>query len=184
MIRRPPRSTLFPYTTLFRSLNAVFLDGNPGSDIPAILNGYTRFKITAFSLDDPQSGYAKLYRLLTGQFAAQKAGLGELHKLPALSSRERVTDFMDLINQILAGVSEVKSDTTKIQSYAEKILSILEKGPPPQSTPERPQNLPPWMPPAYFIGREKELRALCEGLAAPGNALAVVQPQIIHGEGG
>src|SRR3712207_8758132 len=24
MIRRPPRSTLFPYTTLFRSLNAVF----------------------------------------------------------------------------------------------------------------------------------------------------------------
>src|SRR2546427_7367312 len=25
MIRRPPRSTLFPYTTLFRSLGAVFL---------------------------------------------------------------------------------------------------------------------------------------------------------------
>src|SRR2546425_4628026 len=25
MIRRPPRSTLFPYTTLFRSLNAVAL---------------------------------------------------------------------------------------------------------------------------------------------------------------
>src|SRR2546421_8435088 len=31
MIRRPPRSTLFPYTTLFRSYNlarAVFVDGN------------------------------------------------------------------------------------------------------------------------------------------------------------
>src|SRR3712207_8393068 len=26
MIRRPPRSTLFPYTTLFRSLEAVALD--------------------------------------------------------------------------------------------------------------------------------------------------------------
>ena len=26
MIRRPPRSTLFPYTTLFRSLATVFLD--------------------------------------------------------------------------------------------------------------------------------------------------------------
>src|SRR3712207_7263925 len=26
MIRRPPRSTLFPYTTLFRSLNLPFLD--------------------------------------------------------------------------------------------------------------------------------------------------------------
>src|SRR2546422_3130808 len=29
MIRRPPRSTLFPYTTLFRSLNAR-LNGLPG----------------------------------------------------------------------------------------------------------------------------------------------------------
>src|SRR5256884_5585172 len=28
MIRRPPRSTLFPYTTLFRSLSFVRLDGS------------------------------------------------------------------------------------------------------------------------------------------------------------
>src|SRR2546430_11915359 len=28
MIRRPPRSTLFPYTTLFRSMYAEFLRGN------------------------------------------------------------------------------------------------------------------------------------------------------------
>src|SRR2546425_13200313 len=27
MIRRPPRSTLFPYTTLFRSLNGILSDG-------------------------------------------------------------------------------------------------------------------------------------------------------------
>src|SRR5438132_6325002 len=33
MIRRPPRSTLFPYTTLFRS----FLDGD-GSDCPEFMN--------------------------------------------------------------------------------------------------------------------------------------------------
>src|SRR3712207_8286109 len=29
MIRRPPRSTLFPYTTLFRSFNLRFLKLNP-----------------------------------------------------------------------------------------------------------------------------------------------------------
>src|SRR5438477_9016262 len=29
MIRRPPRSTLFPYTTLFRSINAFALPGGP-----------------------------------------------------------------------------------------------------------------------------------------------------------
>src|SRR2546428_13677360 len=33
MIRRPPRSTLFPYTTLFRSLKA-HSDGNGASFIP------------------------------------------------------------------------------------------------------------------------------------------------------
>src|SRR3712207_9340562 len=31
MIRRPPRSTLFPYTTLFRSRNLARTDGSAGS---------------------------------------------------------------------------------------------------------------------------------------------------------
>src|SRR5687768_17724885 len=50
MLRRPPRSTLFPYTTLFRSLgNAVggpirlnqnfFVDGENNSDLAALPNG-------------------------------------------------------------------------------------------------------------------------------------------------
>src|SRR3712207_8364371 len=38
MIRRPPRSTLFPYTTLFRSLDTIQVDYcTPLSDIGAIL---------------------------------------------------------------------------------------------------------------------------------------------------
>src|SRR5256885_4157650 len=36
MIRRPPRSTLFPYTTLFRSPSSVFDAGAPTAD-PALL---------------------------------------------------------------------------------------------------------------------------------------------------
>src|SRR3712207_8879227 len=32
MIRRPPRSTLFPYTTLFRSELRIDLDPQPGTD--------------------------------------------------------------------------------------------------------------------------------------------------------
>src|SRR2546430_12077565 len=39
MIRRPPRSTLFPYTTLFRSR----------------LRGQRRVNVTAVSVDDPQA---------------------------------------------------------------------------------------------------------------------------------
>src|SRR5256885_8826411 len=35
MIRRPPRSTLFPYTTLFRSIPAISTDLSPGCAQPA-----------------------------------------------------------------------------------------------------------------------------------------------------
>src|SRR3712207_8966470 len=43
MIRRPPRSTLFPYTTLFRSeLIKPTFDGPPGSDVSAHLVGQAR----------------------------------------------------------------------------------------------------------------------------------------------
>src|SRR2546430_8017734 len=37
MIRRPPRSTLFPYTTLFRSAGHVRDDGRPGGEARAAL---------------------------------------------------------------------------------------------------------------------------------------------------
>src|SRR3712207_8296770 len=36
MIRRPPRSTLFPYTTLFRSLQVVGGDARRGDEDPAL----------------------------------------------------------------------------------------------------------------------------------------------------
>src|SRR2546427_2694370 len=37
MIRRPPRSTLFPYTTLFRSVGAVHPDPRPGVTAERVL---------------------------------------------------------------------------------------------------------------------------------------------------
>src|SRR2546430_8854396 len=56
MIRRPPRSTLFPYTTLFRSVFPDFVDGggwttqimliNPGSNA---ISGSLRFEDPAGS---------------------------------------------------------------------------------------------------------------------------------------
>src|SRR2546430_12636356 len=40
MIRRPPRSTLFPYTTLFRSdVTGIFVDGQAGNDRVEIQSG-------------------------------------------------------------------------------------------------------------------------------------------------
>src|SRR5688572_31995632 len=66
MIRRPPRSTLFPYTTLFRSVV-------PG---PGILNAGAAL-LTAFGCNEP-------VLCLTGQVptAFLDKGRGHLHEMP------------------------------------------------------------------------------------------------------
>src|SRR3712207_8805457 len=45
MIRRPPRSTLFPYTTLFRSLEQVGLPARRGGDYPHEFSGGQRQRL-------------------------------------------------------------------------------------------------------------------------------------------
>src|SRR3989442_7813589 len=50
MIRRPPRSTLFPYTTLFRSARSVLLD--------ALRLDIQNLAYTASVLDQDQPGFA------------------------------------------------------------------------------------------------------------------------------
>src|SRR2546430_11408947 len=46
MIRRPPRSTLFPYTTLFRS------DGDPRVDIPSLVPRLERGSFSMLFMGD------------------------------------------------------------------------------------------------------------------------------------
>src|SRR3712207_8194989 len=43
MIRRPPRSTLFPYTTLFRSLEGVPVRTSFIQSLPGATKGYTSY---------------------------------------------------------------------------------------------------------------------------------------------
>src|SRR2546422_1790884 len=66
MIRRPPRSTLFPYTTLFRSLDGTYTYNNTGSGVHAyIIDTGIRVTHTQFggrasvafdSINDGQNG--------------------------------------------------------------------------------------------------------------------------------
>ena len=155
-----------------RCIPVLMPDGEE-ADIPRILTGYTRFGLSSFDLADTRSGYAGLYRLLTGQPSAPPGELGDPKKLPPLEEKERQTDFVKLTEQVLAAIRDVRSDTIEI-------LAILKDRPVPTSTAQRPHNLPPWMASKYFIGREEELRSLYDAVSAPGR----VFPQIIQGTGG
>src|SRR3712207_7633604 len=76
MIRRPPRSTLFPYTTLFRSPSAVVAEvvaalAHPGSvgviaadaQMPAVREAVTRAGLEPGELDSSQDRDRKSTRL-------------------------------------------------------------------------------------------------------------------------
>src|SRR3989441_9031917 len=55
MIRRPPRSTLFPYTTLFRSLTFVVAGGGfSGVEVVAELNDFVRGVAANYPQIDPR----------------------------------------------------------------------------------------------------------------------------------
>ena len=153
----------------------VLLDKN-ARDIPSILGGYTRFELDVFGLENLQSEYSKLYRLLTRQPARLMTEIGALQKLPPLPPKARRTDFILLIQEAIASIKKTESNT-------EEILAILKGRAVPASTAQRPHNLPPWMSSDYFIGRGEELQKLMSGLTTS-DKTAVAQPQVIHGGGG
>src|SRR2546430_11257597 len=54
MIRRPPRSTLFPYTTLFRSHRGIHFGGAPDGDLHVVVGG--RLEIRQLECDRIRAG--------------------------------------------------------------------------------------------------------------------------------
>src|SRR3712207_9594208 len=72
MIRRPPRSTLFPYTTLFRSdvsVKASPTGPNPASDLPE-KGSYAEDDRVAVYESPPFSEYAKLILKVSHNYGA------------------------------------------------------------------------------------------------------------------
>src|SRR5260370_3315603 len=73
MIRRPPRSTLFPYTTLFRSVtDAEVQRVHKSMLIIDTHNDVTSKTVTGFDIGKPSAtGHTDLPRLLPGNVRAQ-----------------------------------------------------------------------------------------------------------------
>src|SRR5260370_22493517 len=88
MIRRPPRSTLFPYTTLFRSL-FVFLPANPA--VP----------------------FGKLRAVSAGPFSCAPAGAGNDAR-----SEEHTSELQSHLNLVCRLLLEKKKKKTSVQYEA------------------------------------------------------------------
>src|SRR5256885_7204122 len=87
MIRRPPRSTLFPYTTLFRST----ADAAPGGE-PAVL--HRGFRDERGGASRPVGLPARIRRLRAGDAEADRGATGGAdRKSTPLNSRHPVNSY-------------------------------------------------------------------------------------------
>src|SRR5256886_12020685 len=57
MIRRPPRSTLFPYTTLFRSHTNLFWSGGVGADVVVTASVIVELRVERQWMRDANEGH-------------------------------------------------------------------------------------------------------------------------------
>src|SRR3712207_5549817 len=96
MIRRPPRSTLFPYTTLFRSIEAVRVPyKNPTGAVTDLIEGRLHLYSSAYAIVRPHAQAGKV-RLISVQNRARVQGL----HLPTVTE----LGFPDLTFDGLVGV--------------------------------------------------------------------------------
>lgn len=95
-------------------------DANP-ADIPAALSNWTRYSLSSFGLENTESAYARLYRLLTRQQAISGVELGELINLSPLPAGKRLTDFRGII----ASLDAIKDDTQTIRNRLAKLPDAI-----------------------------------------------------------
>src|ERR1039458_9634240 len=102
MIRRPPRSTLFPYTTLFRSQQAVAW---VQSELPLLINGFREQPqhcaalCENFRLVPPQHNWRTVPGILKmqDQLLSVDHGIEEGHELPRFNAATQ--HFVELAAQ-------------------------------------------------------------------------------------
>src|SRR5256885_13902414 len=90
MIRRPPRSTLFPYTTLFRSYTS-YMDLSQKPEI----RGLIRDEIRKCNETLPKAGKVRRFLLLTKDLEADDAGMTRTRKVRRRFVAEKDAPVLD-----------------------------------------------------------------------------------------
>src|SRR3989441_1642444 len=128
MIRRPPRSTLFPYTTLFRSLSLAI--GRNGQNV-RLASELTGWKIDLYSSREwlERGGEGPLFAPLPPEEeAATKVSLRELKGLPvelvdvlARAGHKTLQDILDLEREDVDKIAEMTPE------LADKLMAFLNE---------------------------------------------------------
>src|SRR5437899_6962976 len=98
MIRRPPRSTLFPYTTLFRSHETPFFIVNPNTRVTRSTG-----EVVTLTLRQPLRDYANVVFLDSEQLAFFDRLLAKVGG----TERRQPTAVMEVPNQPVGGSMQV-----------------------------------------------------------------------------
>ena len=135
----------------------VLLDGAGEADIPEVLDGYSRYRLAEFRLDDAGSDYAGLYRVLTGQAGVRAKAVSPAVRQAPLPPAAAKTDFIGLMAEaLLDRIAE------SARTYRPGALHQLKA------------------PPEHFTGRAEALAQVCAALRG-GGAVAV---SAVNGLGG
>src|SRR2546426_9833342 len=118
MIRRPPRSTLFPYTTLFRSSHASRSDGHHGGNLTNEGLDSSRF----CHAEGSEGSFMKYIRY--GKYTGEPAGAVDLEDLV-----HRLGDFFlqSGFQSMYYGISEMDPEHS-LEALREAILRGLQEG--------------------------------------------------------
>src|SRR5258708_40375511 len=93
MIRRPPRSTLFPYTTLFRSSQLYVA-------MPANLGGF--FMVRSYYPSECHADYSDFERVEALKPAIEACGIPTLSPSPMLGVDKQMDNRFKLLEEILS----------------------------------------------------------------------------------
>src|SRR2546422_7039654 len=106
MIRRPPRSTLFPYTTLFRSYARAYVLWGPAYRFPHVLaiQEYRRALALNPSLEDAHHQLGVVYN----HIGFQDDAIAELKQALALRSEEHTSELQSRLHLVCRLLLEKK----------------------------------------------------------------------------
>jgi len=151
----------------------VLLGGAKDSDIPRVLKNYTWFGLDDLGLSNTESGYSRLYRLLTQQAGVEATAL----VLVALPELERRTDFCRLLEDIRQDTQAILREQAEHGELLKRIAQSARD--------YRPCALHQLRrPPEHFTGRVEVLAELCAALREQAQVDGVVGLSAVNGMGG